>query len=135
MAVESDKELPETHSNDKSLEPADPVRFVWDKTTKQCVHNMRMKSRVIEDLKEHHRRLYKHVPEKDFSKKMLDAAFDQCFTTLRQKYKAQRDDDLAEHIKEREGIKAMKARRVLRKKAVCLFLLFCSCRPHVIIRN
>ncbi|KAL0067575.1 hypothetical protein AAF712_005290 [Marasmius tenuissimus] len=117
MGLESDKELPDSIAEGQTLGPEDPVRFVWEKTTKQSVHNGRMKTRVIEDIRENRRRLYKHVSERDFSKKTLDSVFDQYFTTLRQKYKAQKDDAAAEHQKSRESLKAMKARRLQRKKA------------------
>ncbi|KAJ2912176.1 hypothetical protein MD484_g8231, partial [Candolleomyces efflorescens] len=37
-----------------------------------------MKIRILNDIKEN-RQLYKHAPSKDFGKKILDAAFQQCF--------------------------------------------------------
>ncbi|KAL0577067.1 hypothetical protein V5O48_004910 [Marasmius crinis-equi] len=117
MGLESDKDLPDSIPEGQTVGPDDPVRFVWDKTTKQSVHNGRMKTRILEDLKENRRRLYKYVHDREFSKKTLDAAFDQYFTTLRQKYKAQKDDTAAEHHRSRENTKAMKARRLQRKKA------------------
>ncbi|KAL0949389.1 hypothetical protein HGRIS_009453 [Hohenbuehelia grisea] len=116
MAIESDKHLPEGYAETRPLAPEEPVRFHWDKTTKQSVHNARMKSRVIEDLKES-RHLYKHVPDKEFSKKVLDSVFEQCFTTLRQKYKTQRDTAAAENLKKREDAKAYRSRRIARRKA------------------
>ncbi|KAF9268123.1 hypothetical protein L218DRAFT_854149 [Marasmius fiardii PR-910] len=116
MGLENDKNLPDSHPEGQPLDPTEPVRFVWDKTTKQSVHNGRMKTRILEDLRENHRRLYKHVPEREFVKKTLGSTFDQCFTTLRQKYKAQRDDALAELQRSRESMKALKARRLARRK-------------------
>jgi hypothetical protein len=71
----------------------------------------------LEDLKAKHR-LYKHVPDKEFSKKILDSAFDQAFVTLRQKFKAQRDASIALNLKKKEAMKAVKARRLSRKKTV-----------------
>lgn len=115
MDIISDKCLPDSHTEGTTLDETDPVRFVWDKTTKQSVHNARMKARVISDLK-NNRRLYKHVPESDFGKKSLDGVFEQCFTTLRQKFKVQRDFQVAETTKRREDLKAQRARRLSRKK-------------------
>ena len=117
MEVDSDTGLPESHTEGVPLESNDAVRFVWDKTIKQSVHNGRMKSRILADLKSH-RRLYKHVVDKDFNKKSLEAAFDQAFITLRQKFKAQKDESVALHLKKREDEKATKARRLSRKKLV-----------------
>jgi hypothetical protein len=113
------------------LEATAPVRFVWDKTAKQSVHNSRMKTRILEDLKAN-RRLYKHVPDKDFSKKSLDSAFDQCFTTYRQKYKIQRDSQAAENAKRREENKALKARRLNRRKFVSFRFALCDTRSNQI---
>ncbi|CAA7259645.1 unnamed protein product [Cyclocybe aegerita] len=115
MDVDNDKDLPDNHDESGALGPSDPVRFVWDKTAKQSVHNSRMKKRIIDDLKEN-RRLYRHVPNKEFTKKVLDAAFDQCFVTFRQKYKAQKDATSASHLKQREDSKARKARHLSRRK-------------------
>lgn len=119
MQMENDKDLPDSHIEGTPLASTEPIRFVWDKTPKQSVHNGRMKTRFLADLKAK-RRLYKHVPDKDFSKKVLDAAFDQAFATMRQKFKAQRDASAALHLKRREEMKAMKARRLSRKKIVWL---------------
>ena len=52
------------------------------------------------------------------AKKAADAAFEQVFTTLRQKYKAENDAAAASRLKRREDHKALKARRLLRKKTV-----------------
>lgn len=123
MALDNEKVLPDSHAEGSPIDATDPVRFVWDKTVKQSVHNARMKTRVLEDLK-HNRRLYKHVPEKDFGKKSLESAFDQCFTTLRQKFKAQRDVRIAENTKRREEAKARKSRRLQRRKSVSAILPF-----------
>lgn len=117
MQIASDKELPESHVEGASLGPDEPIRFVWEKTPKQSVHNGRMKQRFLADLKAK-RRLYKHVPDKEFSKKTLESAFDQAFVTLRAKFKAQNDTTAALNLKRREEVKAMKARRLSRKKAV-----------------
>lgn len=117
MQIDSDKELPDGHSEGAPLEPREPVRFVWDKTPKQSVHNGRMKARILADLKSN-RRMYKHVPDKDFSKKTLDSVFDQAFVTLRQKFKVQRDAWTALNQKKKEDSKALKSRRLSRRKTV-----------------
>lgn len=119
LCVDSESRLPASHVEGTVLEDWDPVRFVWDKTTKQSVHNARMKIRVLTDIKEQ-RQLYKNVPTKDFGKKILDAAFEQCFTTFRTKYRAQNDDAVALQSKKREEAKARKARHVSRRKMVGL---------------
>lgn len=115
MQLDNDKQLPDSCVEGTPLGPDEPVRFVWDKTPKQSVHNSRMKERVLKDLKEN-RRLYRHVPDKEFGKKSLESAFDQAFVTLRQKFKAQRDASVAKNYKQREEIKAMRARRLSRRK-------------------
>ena len=120
MMLESDKELPDSHVEGTALEPDEPVRFVWDKTPRQSVHNGRMKERVLKDLKMS-RKLYRHVPDKDFGKKTLDSVFDQAFVTLRQKFKAQRDESAARAHRQREEVKAQRARRTSRRKVVCVY--------------
>jgi hypothetical protein len=124
MGLEDDKDLPDSHPEGVTLGDEDPIRFVWDKTTKQSVHNARMKARAIADIKSN-RKMYKHVSEKDFSKKTLDGAFEQSFTTLRQKFKAQRDAAIAVAYKKREDLKSRTARHLSRRKAVSrIFLPF-----------
>lgn len=117
MDLENDKNLPDSHTEGSVPDPSAPIRFVWDKTTKQSVHNARMKTKILTDIKAH-RRLYKHVPDKEFNKKILDSAFEQCFTTYRQKFKSQRDALAAMNHKQREESKAQKSRRLARRKAV-----------------
>ena len=117
MQLEDDKQLPDSHIEGAVVGPNDPVRFVWDKTPKQSVHNGRMKERVLRDLRAN-RYLYKHVPDKDFNKKSLESVFDQAFVTLRQKFRGQRDGVVAVNQKQREDIKAMRSRRLSRKKTV-----------------
>lgn len=124
MQLETDKALPDSHIEGTPLASNEPIRFVWDKTPKQSVHNGRMKARFLADIKAN-RRLYKHVAEKDFNKKSLDAAFDQAFVTLRQKFRAQRDASAALALKRREETKALKARHLSRKKNVRAFF---NCR-------
>ena len=80
MELVTDKELPDSHLEGAAFEDTQPVRFVWDKTTKQSLHNAKMKSRILADIKAKKSR-YKHVPDKEFGKKNLDNAFEQCFTT------------------------------------------------------
>ncbi|KAG5341929.1 hypothetical protein C0989_006772 [Termitomyces sp. Mn162] len=115
MKVDTDKELPDSHTEGVNLGPNDPVRFVWDKTTKQSVHNTRMKTRILADIKSN-RKKYKHVPDKDFGKKNLESCFESCFVTLRQKFKAQHNPDDAQKYKQREDNKARRARHASRKK-------------------
>ncbi len=65
-----------------------------------------------------HRKLYEYVPEADFALKTLSNAFDQAFSTFRQKYKVQIDPTVSLTVKTREEQKAMKSRRLHRKKLV-----------------
>lgn len=123
MDLPNDKELPDSHPEGEPLEAPHPVRFVWDKTTKQSAHNGRMKLRVLEDFRAR-RRLYKHVPDREFSKKLIDGAFEQSFTTFRQKFTTHRDELAASRHKEREDAKARKSRHILRRKTVRFILLF-----------
>ncbi|KAJ7094619.1 hypothetical protein B0H15DRAFT_969605 [Mycena belliarum] len=115
MDLPNDKDLPDSHMEGEPLEPPNPVRFVWEKTTKQSAHNGRMKLRVLEDFRAR-RRLYKHVPDKEFSKKVVDSTFEQSFTTYRQKFRTQRDMLAASRLKQREDTKARKSRHVARRK-------------------
>ncbi|KAI0071090.1 hypothetical protein K474DRAFT_1712761 [Panus rudis PR-1116 ss-1] len=115
MNIKTDKELPESYTSDEKLPDGSPIRFDWEKTPRRSPHNAEMRKRVLEDLKAN-RKLYKYVPEKDFEENLLEAAFDQVFTTFRQKFKAQKDARSAESLKTREETKAMKSRRAKRKK-------------------
>lgn len=117
MNIESESRLPDSHIEGNPLGPTDPVRFVWDKTTKQSVHNARMRTRILEDIMAK-RRKYKHVPQKEFSRKSVEAAFEQRYVTLRQKFRAQRDNLAAENTKKREEHKARKARHLSRRRTV-----------------
>jgi len=116
MKIKSDRELPGSHPEGTPLTDNMPIRYVWEKTSKQSPHNAAMKKRFLADIKARHKRLYKYVPEKDFTMKTLESAYDQAFTTLRQKFKAQKDEVLAMNYKLREDQKALKARRNIRKK-------------------
>lgn len=118
MKIQSDKELPESHIEGAPLPDTSPIRFVWEKTSKQSVHNTAMKKRFLADLKAKQKRSYKYVPEKDFNAKTLDSAYEQAYTTLRQKYKTQRDETLARNMRMKEDHKALKARRNVRKRTV-----------------
>ncbi|CCL99429.1 uncharacterized protein FIBRA_01447 [Fibroporia radiculosa] len=115
MEIENDKDLPDSHAEDTPLSVEEPIRFVWEKTVKQSAHNGAMKRRLVADIMSS-RGMYAYVPDKDFTKKTLDAVFDQTFTTLRQKYKAQKDATVALQRKKRDDQKARKARRFGRKK-------------------
>lgn len=117
MNIESESRLPDSHIEGNPLGPTDPLRFVWDKTTRQSVHNARMKARVLQDILTK-RRKYKHVPQKEFNKKSVEAAFEQRYVTLRQKFRVQRDELAAENTKKREDHKARKARHLSRRKTV-----------------
>jgi len=117
LAFGLDDELPPSHREGLPLGDNEPVRFVWEKTIKQSKHNALMKERVLADLRAN-RRLYEQVPETDFVHKALSSAFDQAFSTFRQKYKAQTDPTVLSTVKTREEQKAMKSRRLHRKKFV-----------------
>ncbi len=117
LGVNPEDGLPPSRHEDLPLTAKEPVRFVWEKTIKQSRHNAQMKECVLADLRAN-RRLYKHVPEADFSHKTVSSAFDQAFSTFRQKYKAQLDPTVSLTVKTREEQKAMKSRRLHRKKFV-----------------
>ncbi|CAL1700915.1 unnamed protein product [Somion occarium] len=115
MGLKSDKNLPDSHVEGRPIADSDPIRFVWERTAKQSPHNAEMKIRVLKDLK-NNRHLYKDVPDADFEDKVIQASFDQVFSTFRSKFRAQRDAALAGLVKLREDTKALKSRRVKRKK-------------------
>jgi hypothetical protein len=117
LGVGTEDELPPSHREGLPLSDSEPVRFVWEKTIKQSKHNAMMKDRVLADLTAS-RRLYEHVPDADFTLKAVSSAFDQAFSTFRQKYKAQTDPVVLLTVKTREEQKAMKSRRLHRKKLV-----------------
>jgi hypothetical protein len=138
MNIESETRLPDSHIEGNPLGPTEPVRFVWDKTTKQSVHNARMRARILEDIMAK-RRNYKHVPRKEFSKKSVETAFEQRYVTLRQKFRVQRDDFTAENAKKREDHKAQKARHLSRRRIVrpitCLIIGTFSDHHSILQRN
>ncbi|KAF5322294.1 hypothetical protein D9619_000507 [Psilocybe cf. subviscida] len=118
MEIISDKELPDSHDESTVYHPSQPVRFVWEKTCKQSVHNARMKLLVLEDIKEKRARLYPKVPAEEFSSKaVLERKFDNVFETMRGKYKAQRSEELAQKEREKEARKARNSRHSARKTA------------------
>jgi len=117
MSVTEDDPLPANHIEGAPLADDEPVRFVWARTIKQSQHNTRMKRRVINDLMGN-RGLYEHVPQDDFTTDNLDMVFDQTFSTLRNRYKAQTDANVAQKRKEKEINKMIKTRRANRKRAV-----------------
>ena len=125
MSTVQNSPLPESFEGD-SLGDEDPVRFDWSKTTRKSTHNARMKQRILTDLLANRAMLYKYVPEKDFDPKVLDSGFDQAFTTMRQKFRTQQDEAVAQHNRAREEQKALKARRRDRKKSVRRALFACS---------
>ncbi|KAI0268371.1 hypothetical protein BC834DRAFT_869090 [Gloeopeniophorella convolvens] len=115
LGINPEDDLPPTHYEGLPLGDDEPVRFVWEKTVKQSKHNALMRDRVVADLKAN-RRIYRHVPDADFTPKAIAAAFDQAFSTFRQKYKAQMDPAVSLSVKTRGDQKAMKSRRLHRKK-------------------
>jgi hypothetical protein len=117
LRVSPEDELPPSHREGLPLSDSEPVRFVWEKTIKQSKHNALMKERVLTDLRAN-RRLYEQVPDADFALKAVSSAFDQAFSTFRQKYKAQTDPTVLLTVKTREEQKAMRSRRLHRKKLV-----------------
>jgi len=117
MSVTEDDPLPTNHIEGAPLADDEPVRFIWAKTIKKSQHNTRMKKRVINDLTQN-RELYEHVPQNDFTPENLDVVFDQTFSTLRNRYKAQTDANVAQRRKEKEINKMIKTRRANRKRAV-----------------
>jgi hypothetical protein len=125
LGVSPEDNLPPSHCEGLPFDDNDPVRFVWEKTTKQSKHNALMKERVLADLRAN-RKLYEHVPEADFAPKSLSTAFDQAFATFRQKYKVQRDPNVSLTVRNREEQKALKSRRLHRKKVVRIILIHIS---------
>lgn len=117
MSISDDDPLPTNHIEGAPLANDEPVRFIWARTIKQSQHNIRMKKRVINDLMEN-KELYKHVPRDEFTTENLDIVFDQTFSTLRNRYKAQTDANIAQKRKEKEINKMIKTRRANRKRAV-----------------
>jgi len=117
MGTSEDDPLPANHIEGAPLTDDEPIRFIWVRTIKKSQHNTRMKKRVINDLIEN-KELYEHVPQDDFSEDNLDMVFDQTFSTLRNRYKAQTDVNVAQKRKEKEINKMIKTRRANRKRAV-----------------
>ena len=117
MSISDDDPLPINHIEGAPLAEDEPVRFIWARTIKKSQHNTRMKNRVINDLIES-RGLYEHVPQDEFTTDNLDMVFDQTFSTLRSRYKAQTDTNVAQKRKEKEINKMIKIRRANRKRAV-----------------
>ncbi|KAJ3710381.1 hypothetical protein C8R42DRAFT_729291 [Lentinula raphanica] len=115
MGVEDSQNLPESQPEGTTFNPSAPVRFVWEKTMKQSVHNMRTKAFVLDDIKQN-RQLYAELPDRDFSKNILESAFDQSYTIFRQKYRLQNDLVEADVIKSRGDQKAQSSRRLSRRK-------------------
>jgi hypothetical protein len=117
MSISDEDLLPANYIEGAPLADDEPIRFIWARTIKQSQHNTRMKKRVISDLVEN-QELYKHVPRDDFKTDNLDIVFDQTFSTLRSRYKAQTDANIAQKRKEKEINKMIKTRRANRKRAV-----------------
>lgn len=117
MCVEEEQTLPDNQPEGMAYDPSQPLRFLWDKTTKQSVHNTRMKTFVLEDIKRN-RQLYGELSERDFSKDVLEAAYEQSFAMLRQKFKGQDSTEGAKALKTRGDQRAQNARRLARRKKV-----------------
>ena len=113
MDLENDKELPVSYDEKmgKFIPKDEPVRFIWDQTTRKCPHNNRMKKRVVLDMQAN-KSLYPLVPAEDFTKPKLESVFEQAFTTLRQKFATQSG------AAPQTDTKAQRSRRVGRKKTV-----------------
>jgi len=122
MAITEDGPLPANHIEGAPLTDDEPVHFIWGRTVKQSQHNARMKKRVINDLIGS-KGLYEHVPQEEFTAENLETVFDQTFSTLRSKYKAQTDANVAQRRKEKEINKMIKTRRNNRKRAVSALAL------------
>ena len=117
MAIDEDQSLPDSHIEGAPLGQNEPIRFIWERTVKQSPHNAQMKARVIADIVEN-RQLYDLVPNKDFDPAFLDRVFEQAFTTLRRKFKAQCDASIASNRHKREAFKSTRTRRLTRKRTV-----------------
>ncbi|KAF9782915.1 hypothetical protein BJ322DRAFT_1073300 [Thelephora terrestris] len=127
MSTGEDDPLPANHIEGAPLADNEPVRFVWGRTIRQSQHNARMKIRVIGDLMEN-KGLYKHVPNDDFTMDNLDIVFDQTFSTLRSRYKAQNDANVAQKRKKKDINKMIKIRRANRKRAKLEFRTACRAK-------
>lgn len=117
MGVLPKDPLPDAHLEGAPLGPEDPVRFVWQKTVRQSPHNARMRKRILTDIKAQRLALYPEVDIEHFEQDKLEAVFDQAFKTLKGKWKAQNDGNVAVYQRHREEIKAQKSRQRERKKA------------------
>lgn len=117
MRIKQSEPLPDSYDQSEPLENDEPVRFVWEKTIKKSSHNTSMKTRVLKSLVAQRKR-YKHVPDKEFEKKVLDTAFEQAYQTMRQKYKIQKDEMSTQKHRRSEEQKYLRARRKERKKTV-----------------
>ena len=121
MDVDHDQLLPlsivkNDDDDDVSFDEETPVRFVWNRTTLQSAHNARMKTRVTNDLLEN-TELYPLVPAQQFTRPRVEAAFEQAFTTFRQKALGNSKDYSRGKTREKDN-KARRSRRFSRKKIV-----------------
>lgn len=113
MCLDHDKSLPPSFKEGDTLHDNEPVRFIWENTTKKSVHNANMKKRIVSDIIAN-RALYPLVSEGEFTKDILDPVFEQAFTTFRTKFTSQ----ASARQSQTEDKKAQKARRQGRKKVV-----------------
>jgi len=111
MDLDHDKNLPPSFKEGQILHDDEPVRFVWDLTTRKSVHNGNMKKRIVSDIMMN-RVLYPLVPAHEFTKDKLEAVFEQAYTTFRTKFSSQSSANL----NDKDDGKAQKARRQSRKK-------------------
>ena len=97
----------------------DPVRFVWEKTTRKSAHNARMKARVVSGLMAS-RDTYPLGPARKSEKLRLEALFEQVFRTLRAKYAAQNPGSCKPRKTSEEQDEARRRgqRRWIRRKVV-----------------
>ncbi|KLO15883.1 hypothetical protein SCHPADRAFT_848902 [Schizopora paradoxa] len=111
MGMDHDKSLPSSFREGDTLRDDEPVRFVWEHTTKKSIHNANMKKRIVSDIIAN-KALYPLVSEDEFTKDILDSVFEQAFTTFRTKFTNQ----ASARQSQTDDKKAQKARRQGRKK-------------------
>jgi hypothetical protein len=127
MGLSDDKALPDSYDESTAPVTGAPVRFVWEHTILRSAHNRRMRRRIVDDLEQRFGELYPDVPPQEAGdRKRLEATFDQAFTTLRTKFRSQRNSEVAHHERRRDQSKSAKQRRLGRKKTVSMHYLSAS---------
>lgn len=92
MRIRETDPLPPSHAEEVRLESKDAVRFVWESTTSESLHNLRMKNRVLADIRAAHSArttAYKQIPDSAFAKKALDSTFESVYASLRKNFRVQ----------------------------------------------